>query len=361
MMDQTTREALLARNRRMIQAVKDKAALVCPGAVDLIAIAGSFASGEYYEKSDLDLLIVINSSAGEKLTKSVIIEDVGHDIYCQTWERLERAAEYPDPHVIKLLNVDIVYTAGQEAEARYFALREKLKAVLARPLCLEDLEKAEKYYHSALETVGRLFLSDEAGDCKYLSAVTLYYLEYVLYMVNKAYVAHGIWGIPAEISAFERLPDGFMAAYHRLIEAERAEQVKSAAKALVKLTGEFLAALRAELFPKPPMTAEALEGTYEEAYSNWRWKMHRAAGTDDPYLSFMTAASCQDYYDDFSADFDIPHFDLFSYFSVRDLAASAAEFDRVLEAYGRLYADNGLEICRYPSLEAFEKDYVRQK
>ena len=113
-MNENIKNNLLERNRRMIEAIKAKAALVCPGVVDLIAIAGSFASGDYYEKSDLDLLIVINSDSGWKIAKAVIIEDVGHDIYCQTWEGLEHAAEYPDPHVSKLLDADIVYTTNQE-------------------------------------------------------------------------------------------------------------------------------------------------------------------------------------------------------------------------------------------------------
>ena len=59
-MDYRIKEALLQRNQRIIQAVKAKASLVCPGAVDLIAIVGSFANGEYHEKSDLDLLVIIN-------------------------------------------------------------------------------------------------------------------------------------------------------------------------------------------------------------------------------------------------------------------------------------------------------------
>ena len=359
-MEDSVRDSLLERNRRMIQAVKDKASLVCPGAVDLIAIAGSFASGEYYEKSDLDLLIVINSDSGWKIAKAVIIGDVGHDIYCQTWDGLARAAEYPDPHVVKLLNVDIVYAASQEVEERYMALRGKLRALLSRPLCLEDLEKAEKYYHSALETLGKLFLSDGDSECKYLSAEILYYIEYVAYMVNKAYICHGVQGIPAELSALKRLPEGFIHAYHTLIGAEGAEEIKRGAKSLVKLTGGFLADLRDGLSHKPPMAAKDLEGTYEEAVSNWRWKMYRAVQLDSPHLSLMTAASCQNYYDGFSAEFDIPRFDLFSSFSSRDLPASAAGFDRALEEYRRLYTGNGLEICRYASLEEFEKDYVRQ-
>lgn len=358
-MNETIKNHLLERNRRMIESVQAKAELVCPGAVDLIAIAGSFASGNYYEKSDLDLLIVINNESGWKIAKAVIIEDVGHDIYCQTWEGLEHAAAYPDPHVSKLLDADIVYTASQEVRERYLNLRHRLQDVLTRPFCLEDLEKAEGYYHSALETLGKLFLSSEDGECKYLSAVILYYIEYAVYMANKAYVRHGIQGIPAEINALERLPEGFAGAYQELITAEGAENIKQAARSLVKRTGNFLAALRNELCRKPDITAKELEGTYEEAFSNWRWKMHRAAQVDNPYLSLMTAASCQNYYDEFFASYDIPHFDLFSTFSVQDLSASAAGFDRALEKFGSLYDENGIKICRYPGVDEFDKDYLR--
>lgn len=358
-MNETIKNHLLERNRRIIELVKTKAELVCPGAVDLIAIAGSFASGEYYEKSDLDLLIVINNESGWNIAKAFIIEDVGHDIYCQTWEGLEHTAEYPDPHVSKLLDVDIVYTASQEARERYFSLRHRLQDVLARPFCLEDLEKAEGYYHSAVETLGKLFLSSEDSKCKYLSAVILYYIEYVAYMANKAYVRHGIQGIPAEITALKRLPEGFAGAYQELITAEGAEHIKEAAKSLVKGTGDFLTALRTELSPKPAVTAKELEGTYEEIFSNWRWKMHRAAQVDSPYLSLMTAASCQNYYDEFFASYGLPHFNLFSNFSVQDLSASAAEFDRVLEKFSGLYDDNGIKVCRYPGVDEFEKDYLR--
>lgn len=358
-MNETIKKHLLERNRRMIESVKAKAALVCPGAVDLIAITGSFASGDYYEKSDLDLLIVINSDSGWKIAKAVIIEDVGYDIYCQTWEGLEHVAAYPDPHVSKLLDAEIVYTASQEVRERYLKLRHRLQEVLARPFCLEDLEKAEGYYHSAVETLGKLFLSGEDGECKYLSAVTFYYIEYVVYMANKAYIRHGIQGIPAETNALERLPEGFARAYQELITAEGTENIKQAARSLVKRTGSFLAALRNELCQKPDITAKELEGTYEEAFSNWRWKMHRAAQVDSPYLSLMTAASCQNYYDEFFASYDMPHFDLFSTFSAQNLSASAAEFDRVLEEFRRGYDDNDIKICRFSGVDEFETDYLR--
>ncbi len=51
------------RNRKIIDAVISKANAVCPGSLALIGINGSFMTGDYYEKSDLDLLILISLDA----------------------------------------------------------------------------------------------------------------------------------------------------------------------------------------------------------------------------------------------------------------------------------------------------------
>ena len=108
-MDSSIASILHTRNRAIIDAILQKAAQCCPDALDLVAITGSFSRDEYYERSDLDLLIVINNPAGYQLAKCFALGDVAHDIYCQTWERLEHAASYPDPHVDKMLNAKIVY------------------------------------------------------------------------------------------------------------------------------------------------------------------------------------------------------------------------------------------------------------
>ena len=72
----------------------------------------------------------------------------------------------------------------------------------------------------------------------------------------------------------------------------------------------------------------------------------------------MTAASCQNYFDEFEARFHLPCFDLFSGFSTKNFSAAAETFDRVLEEFGHLYEKIGLKICRYPTLEEFEQDYL---
>ena len=44
------------RNQKIIDAVLKKAEIVCPGALALIWVNGSFMTGDFYAKSDLDLL-----------------------------------------------------------------------------------------------------------------------------------------------------------------------------------------------------------------------------------------------------------------------------------------------------------------
>jgi predicted nucleotidyltransferase len=72
---------LEGRNDRIIEAIIKKAENVCPGAIALIGIAGSFHSGDIYEKSDLDLCIVINDDSAWKVASCFILDDVAFDIY----------------------------------------------------------------------------------------------------------------------------------------------------------------------------------------------------------------------------------------------------------------------------------------
>ena len=53
--------ALDTRNKKIIDAVLRKEQAVCPGAVALIGIYGSFGTGDAHPLSDLDLLIVTAS------------------------------------------------------------------------------------------------------------------------------------------------------------------------------------------------------------------------------------------------------------------------------------------------------------
>ena len=138
--------SLEIRNRKIIDAVIRKEQAVCPGAIALIGIYGSFQTGDIHPLSDLDLLILINDDRGWQLRKAFIQEDlgVGHDIYCTTRESLRQDAEYDHPHISKLMDAQIVYCADEKYRIELETLREQVRKKLAEPFGEEDYRKAEK-------------------------------------------------------------------------------------------------------------------------------------------------------------------------------------------------------------------------
>ena len=101
-------------NQKIIHAVIKKAETVCPGSLALIGVYGSVCTGDIHDKSDLDLMILINDDAGWQLSDGFIIDDnmVGYDIYCTTWNMLEEEAQCRHAHLAKLMDSEIVYAVS---------------------------------------------------------------------------------------------------------------------------------------------------------------------------------------------------------------------------------------------------------
>ncbi len=140
MSEKTEMKYLEERNQKIIDAVIKKANIVCPGALALIGINGSFMTGDFYEKSDLDLLILLNDDRGRQL-ECVFIQDdlqVGHDIYCTTWKRLQKDARYEHPNISKLMDVKIVYCADEKYK-QYFHYGVK-RAYEGNNICVPQCE-----------------------------------------------------------------------------------------------------------------------------------------------------------------------------------------------------------------------------
>lgn len=357
-MEQALLQQLKVRNERIIAAIIKKAGLVCPNSIALIGIAGSFHSGDIHERSDLDLCIVINDEEGWKIAACFILEEVGHDLYCTRWSKLEAMSQYSDPHVTKLLELDIVYCADDAYLERYMALRTKVQDRLNSPFSIEDARNVQHHLESAMKEYANVMLRENAAEARYASAKMLVFIEYMLYLANKAYIKRGIRRIPEEIRAMKNHPQDYLQNYHEFIAARTVEDIKSCSTRLMLTLKEFVSVLIDRVQPRKEITAECLEGTYEEIVSNWRNKMHLAARTGDAYLSLMTMASCQAFYNEFTTEYNIERVRLFEGFQIDDLTRSAERFDETMEYYRRLYAQVGEPIKSYPNIEAFEKAYL---
>jgi len=357
-MEQALFNRLKDRNDRMIAALIKKASIVCPGSLALIGIAGSFHSGHIHERSDLDLCIVINDEDGWKIASCFILDEVGHDLYCTPWTKLESMSEYVDPHVANLLELDIVYCAGDAHLERYLALRKKVQDRLDSPFSTEDAKNVQSHLDNAMRAYASTMLSDNVTEAKYVSAKMLVALESVLYLANKTYIKRGIRRIPAEIKEMRTLPENFLQYYHALIAARTVEEIKSCATRLMNTSRAFVLELISLVKAKKEITPESIAGTYEEIVSNWRNKMYLAAHTHDAYLALMTMKSCQEFYDKFATEYNVDRICLFHGLQIEDLCQSAERFDTAMAYYRSLYTQVGAPVRSYPSIEAFEKAYL---
>jgi len=203
-----------------------------------------------------------------------------------------------------------------------------------------------------------LVLSEESGRVKYESAKLINSIEMIMYLINKSYVSLGSRHIPEEIERMRELPIGFPGHYRRLIEADTLRSIKESATSLLRCTGEKIEEIKYRVKGKKKLDSQALTGSYEEIYSNWRNKMELAAKTDNKYLSLMTAASCQRFYDEMREEYEGVSIDLMKHFDINDLQRSARTFDEAMEEYRLLYDENRVQVKKYQTIEEFEEDYL---
>ncbi len=357
-MEACIKKKLEERNNRVIDAIIKKAENVCPGAIALIGIAGSFHSGDIYEKSDLDLCIVINDDSAWKVASCFILGDVAFDIYCTPWSKLEEMSEYNDPYITKLVELDIVYCNDDKYMQRYMELRSKVISKLNQIYSIEDNEKAEKFVDEASKEYANIMLSSSYGECRYAAAGMLYYIEFAIYMYNKSFIKRGVKRIPEEISTMKHLPIDFNIFYWKLIRAESVEETKEISTMLMKSVKEFAKQMKDKVISKKEISEDAIKGTYEEIYSNWKNKMYHAADKDDAYLSLMTAASCQQFYDYMYSKYNIDRIDLMKNITPDNLTLSAEKFDNAMEEYKKNYDRLRAEIKHYKDLDEFERKYL---
>ncbi len=359
-MTEQTRRSLFEKNTRIIEAVKARAAAVCPGALDMIAVTGSFATGDYHEKSDLDLLIVIGDESGYALSHCFILDDIGYDLYCHTWERLEHAASYGSPYVSKLLDAQIVYCREDAVSERFHALSEKLRAYLEGPLTENDIRHAQEFLNTAKQAY---FDMASGGEASYHFPMmnVVYSLECAVYLLNHALVRHGVRGICTELTAMPSLPVGFLDLHTSLFEAHSFDCHMRDSMALIRSTEQWIYEKREAVCPKKEPCADNLRGCYEELFSNYRNKLIQAAEKDNRYLSRMTLASAELFFEEVKQAVSVNEPQRLDSSAYRDPRSARDAFHHMMQSMASVYESVGLPICHYQTASAFEDAYIRAK
>ena len=350
------------RNMKIINAVLEKEKAVCPGAIALIGIYGSFLNGDVHPLSDLDLLILINDSRGWQLSSAFIQEDagVGYDIYCTDWESLRRDARFDEPHISKLMDSRIVYCADEKYLSELETLRGHVRKKLAGPFCEADYQKAENQLKEAQRCYALAMMAEELSDVRRQTGGVLYYAENALAMLNKTYFKKGVRRRFEELDAMSKKPERLCGMIEDVLSAATATALKARLTTLVKALTECFDSERQKLLPpKRQPGAEALGGTYEEMFSNWHGKMALAAETGDRHLAFMSLSSLDEMLSDIGSGTDIGAYDALSAYDPGDLKKTAGGFEALLKSYLREYEKAGLKARVYRDADAFIAAYLK--
>ena len=331
------------RNQKLINAIIAKAQRDCPGSLAMIGIYGSFLTGDIHEKSDLDLLILINDEKGYCLASTFILEDedIGHDLYCTTWEALEHDAKFTHPHISKLMESKIVYCADDAHLTRLEQLRESARNADTQEAARNLQKEAEAVFAKAL-------LADTLAEARFHAGNVMYNIFGAIALRNGRYFKLGTRRILEEIDTMEYKPHNFSELVATVVQAETLSDLHTSLTQLVKSLNT--------IFPKAEITAEVYPGTYEEMFSNWRNKVYLAAKIGNQFLAYDSMCSF-----DFMLR-DLGHnMNVMDCYQPNDLNACAKAYDDILADYKKCYDTAGFAVKSYPNVDAFISEYEKKK
>jgi predicted nucleotidyltransferase len=357
-MDDIVINQLKQKNKELIDILIQKVRKEYENDIDLIGVYGSFFTGDFHEKSDLDLLVVLNNERGWGFSTCFILDGVGYDLYGSPWTKLEKMASFDHTFVSHVIDVDIVYCREPECRNRFIQLRQKALDIINNPITTELLEKSKKHLEDATFAYGKMMLEDEIGAARKLSGDIIYHLTNTVCFLNHSYFKLGVKHQLEEMLAMKRVPKHFDEYFNDVMHAASVTAIKEAAAKLVKTVKELYDEITEETLEKVVPTKDNLKGTYEEIWSNWKNKIQYAVDYNDKLLAFSSGASCQEFYDEMHLERGTASINLMKHFQANNLDSFAKAFEEAMELYKEEYDKLQMEVLTYDSIDAFRKDYL---
>lgn len=357
-MNEATINKIKEKNKELIDIVIQKVCNEYENDIDLIGICGSFFTGDFHEKSDLDLLVVLNNDRGWGFSKCFILDDIGYDFYGSTWARLEDMANLDNTFVSHAIDVDIVYSRNNDCVERFMRLREKALNIINGPMNSEMLKKTKKHLDGAILSYGEMMLEDEIGIVRRLSGDVLNNLINTVCYLNHNYFKLGVKHQVEEILAMERVPRDFERHFNNIIFAKSVTEIKQVTAIFINVVRELYDEVLEESIKKPIPTKDNLKGTYEEVWSNWRNKIQYALKHNDILLAFSSGVSCHNFYNEMHISRGTALINLMKEFQAENLEKFANAFDEAMELYKSEYDKLGMQVAIYNSISEFKKDYL---
>lgn len=359
-MDEMTKQNLIEKNKRIINMVIERAKKDFRDDIAIIGLTGSFSTGDFHEKSDLDLIIINNTKRGWEISSCFILEDVGYDIYCTPWEtRIEAQSSLNSPTISCLVDLQILYCAKQEYLERFNAYKQRALDALAEPIGNECIGRAKKYIDIAKQEYINTLLSDNVGTVRYAASEILYNLINALVSLNNTYFKRGIKRYMEQLASFRYIPNDFEKLYMAVIDAKTIEEIRNVSYKMLKSIVELYDKMYDKFVKRPVPTYDNLCGTYEELWCNCRNKVIASTESNDKSYAYHAARGAQEYLDEMAECIGTKKFDLMQYFDPDNLLSFKEAFLSIMEEYLEEYNKVGRKVERYDSFEQLYDNYMQ--
>ncbi|PZT55075.1 nucleotidyltransferase domain-containing protein [Paenibacillus silvae] len=359
-MNEMIKKKLQNKNEQLINMVIERAKRDFPDDIAIIGLTGSFSTGDFHEKSDLDLIIINHTDRGWGISDCFILEDVGYDIYCTPWDtRIRAQSTLESPAVSSLTNLKILYYAAPEDLERLNDFRQKALDALAAPIGKACLNRAKEWINQAKQAYSDTMLGENIGSVRQASANVLYNLVHALVSMNNTCIQRGIKRYLEEIQSLRYVPNDLESLYMSIIEAHTIKEIRKASFNMLKSV-EMLHRTLCDMFiVKPAPSFDNLGGTYEELWCNYRHKIENSVATNDAAYVFFSAFGAQEYLDEMAMTKGTKEFDLMQYFNASNLPVMKERFLEVMDQYLEEYHKVGRKVKRFATFEELYDDYMK--
>ncbi|PWW38957.1 MULTISPECIES: nucleotidyltransferase domain-containing protein [Paenibacillus] len=360
-MNENIKKMLLDKNEMLINMVIERVKRDFLDDIAIIGLTGSFSTGDFHEKSDLDLIIINNTEKGWEISDCFILDDVGYDIYCTPWDsRIQEQSTLESPNVSSLTDLKILYYAKPEDLEKLNDFRQKALDALANPIGEACLNRANKWIDLAKQAYSDTMLGEDIGSVRYSSAGVLYNLVNALVSMNNTCIKRGIKRYLEEIRSFRYIPDDLESLYMSIIEAHTIEDIRIASFNMLNSVTRLHSTMCDNFIVKPAPTFDNLRGTYEELWCNYRNKILNSVIMNDTSYVFLSAFGAHGYLDEMAVEIGTKRFDLMQYFDASNLPFMKEKFLEVMDEYLDEYDKVGREVERFTTFEQLYAHYMNQ-
>ena len=348
------------KNEKLINMVIERAKRDFPEDIAVIGLTGSFSTGDFHEKSDLDLIIINNTKRGWEISSCFILEDVGYDIYCTPWEtRIEAEASLKSSMISCLVDLKILYCAKPEDMERFNTYKQRALDRLAKPVGEECINRAKRHIDAAKQEYANVLLAEDIGKVRYASGRVLQNLLNALTYLNNTYFKRGIKRYLEEIATFRYIPDEAERLFMSVIEAKTIEEIRSTSFELLQSIVKLYDKMYKNFVKQPVPTYDNLYGTYEELWCNYRNKVIASVAARDKSYAYHVAMGAQNYLDEMTRERGTKKFDIIKYFDADNLEIFRDQFMNIMEEYLEEYHKVGRGVERYETFEDLYQHYMK--